>query len=92
MSAIDERLVQLNDSVIELEKVAEAALRNARDSQAKLQDRQKKPAKAGEPDLFTASFPANRNNAVGPLAYDPKLAVRKIDMLIAQTEKAIREG
>ncbi len=93
MSAIYDRLIHLNESVIALEQAAEAPLKKVQDMQAKLQDAaKKKPGKAPPPDLFSMTNPAANKNAVGPLAYDPKLAARKLDVAIEKIEQVLREG
>ncbi len=92
MSAIYDALVQLNEKLIVLEKAAEAPFRKVQELQAKLQDGKKKGGKAAAPDLFSVAPAANKNASAGPLAYDPKLASRKVDMAIETIEKMLREG
>jgi hypothetical protein len=92
LSAIYDALVQLNEKVIGLEKAAETPFRKVQELQAKLQDGKKKGGKAAVPDLFSVAPAANKNASVGPLAYDPKLASRKVDMAIETIEKMLKEG
>ncbi len=92
MSAIYDRLIHLNESVIALEKAAELPAKKMQEVQAKLQDSKKRPGKTPPPDLFSMTSPAANKNAVGPVAYDPALAARKLDLAIEKVEKVLREG